>query len=164
VNIPGVFRFFRKFASRERSSRELALAAVARGEYDDACERFGVLLSDAALTAAERAFYLNKRGVALAALGRIPEAREDFEAALICIPRFAPSVTNLGNLLMDAGDVDGAVALYRAAIAADDEYPVAHFNLGVALKRAGKVDEGVREMRKAQRLEGRMGRKQSRRP
>jgi hypothetical protein len=36
--------------------------------------------------------------------------------------------------------------------------------LGVALKRAGNVDEGVREMRKAQRLEGRMGRKPSKRP
>ncbi len=158
-----MFRLFRKFASRERTPRELALAAIARGAYDDACERLGALLADAGLNPAERAFYLNKRGVALAALGRVPEAREDFEAALICVPAFAPSVTNLGNLLMDAGDVDGAVALYRAAVAADDDYPVAHFNLGVALKRAGKVDEGVREMRKAQRLEGRMNRKQSRR-
>jgi tetratricopeptide (TPR) repeat protein len=164
VNIPWVFRLFRKFASRERSPREHALAAIARGEYVDAHERLGVLLADADLKSAERGFYLNKRGVALAAMGRLPEAREDFEAALVCVPRFAPSITNLGNLLMEAGDVDGAVALYRSAIAADDDYPVAHFNLGVALKRAGKVDEGVREMRKAQRLEGRMGRKPSKRP
>jgi tetratricopeptide (TPR) repeat protein len=159
-----VFRLFGKFASREHSPRELALAAIARGQYEDAYKRFGALLGDAGLDPAERAFYLNKRGVALAALGRVPEAREDFEAALICVPRFAPSLTNLGNLLMEAGDVDGAVAQYRAAIAADDDYPVAHFNLGVALKRGGHVDEGVREMRKAQRLEGRMNRKQSRRP
>jgi lipoprotein NlpI len=164
VNIPRVFRLFRKFASRERSPRELALAAIVRGEYADAHERLGALLADTDLKPPERAFYLNKRGVALAAMGRGPEAREDFEAALLCVPRFAPSVTNLGNLLMEAGDVDGAVALYRSAIAADDDYPVAHFNLGVALKRAGKVDEGVREMRKAQRLEGRMGRKPSKRP
>ena len=159
-----MFRLFRKFASRERSPRELALAALARREYDDARERLGALLEDAALNPAERAFYLNKRGVALAALERVPEARADFEAALVCAPRFAPSITNLGNLLMEAGDVAGALERYRAAIAADDDYPVAHFNLGVALKRAGNVAEGVREMRKAQRLEGRMGRKQSRRP
>jgi lipoprotein NlpI len=164
VNIPEVFRLFRKFASRQHTPRELALAAIARGEYEDAHERLGALLADAGLSHAERAFYLNKRGVALAALGRVPEAREDFEAALICVPRFAPSLTNLGSLLMEAGDVDGAVARYRAAIAADDDYPVAHFNLGVALKRGGHVDEGVREMRKAQRLEGRMNRKQSKRP
>ena len=159
-----MFRLFRKFASRQRSPRELALSAIASGEYADAYDRLGALLADGELTAAERAFYLNKRGVALAAMGRAPEARDDFEAALVCVPRFAPSVTNLGNLLMEAGDVEGAVALYRSAIAADDDYPVAHFNLGVALKRAGNVDEGVREMRKAQRLEGRMGRKPSKRP
>jgi tetratricopeptide (TPR) repeat protein len=159
-----VFRLFSKFASRQRTPHELALAALARREYDDARERLGALLEDGGLTPAERAFYLNKRGIALAALERVPEAREDFEAALLCVPRFAPSLTNLGNLLMEAGDVDGAVERYRAAIAADDEYPVAHFNLGVALKRGGNVAEGVREMRKAQRLEGRMGRKQSRRP
>jgi tetratricopeptide (TPR) repeat protein len=158
-----VFRLFRKFASRERSPRELALTAIARGEYEDAHERLGALLADAGLNLAERAFYLNKRGVALAALERAGEARADFEAALLCVPRFAPSITNLGNLLMDAGDTDGAVAKYRAAIAADDDYPVAHFNLGVALKRAGNFDEGIREMRKAQRLEGRIGRKQSKR-
>jgi len=159
-----VFRLFRKLASRERSPRELALAAIARREYDDAHERLCALLADEGLNASERAFYLNKRGIALTALGRVPEAREDFEAALTCVPRFAPSITNLGNLLMEAGDVDGAVERYRAAIAADDDYATAHFNLGVALKRAGNVAEGVREMRKAQRLEGRMGRKQSRRP
>jgi lipoprotein NlpI len=158
-----VFRLFRKFASRERSPRELALTAIARGEYEVAHERLGALLEDAGLNPAERAFYLNKRGVTLAALGKTSEAREDFEAALRCVPRFAPSITNLGNLLMDAGDTDAAVAQYRAAIAADDDYPVAHFNLGVALKRAGNFDEGVREMRKAQRLEGRIGRKQSKR-
>jgi tetratricopeptide (TPR) repeat protein len=158
-----VFRLFRKIASRERTPRELALAAVAAGEYDDACARFGELLADSSLTPADRAFYLNKRGVALAALERALEAREDFEAALEAVPRFAPSMTNLGNLLMDAGDAEGAIARYRAAIAADDDYPVAHFNLGVALKRAGNVAEGVREMRKAQRLEGRMNRKPSRR-
>jgi Flp pilus assembly protein TadD len=53
---------------------------------------------------------------------------------------------------------------YEAAIAADDDYAVAHFNLGIAYKRAGRIDEGVRAMRKAQRLEGRMTGKQSKRP
>src|ERR1700729_3226287 len=86
VNIPRVFRLFRKFASRERSPRELALAAIARGGDADAHERLGALLADADLKPAERAFYLNKRGVALAAMGRPPEAREDFEAALVCVP------------------------------------------------------------------------------
>jgi tetratricopeptide (TPR) repeat protein len=158
-----VFRFFRKFASRERTPRELALEAIARGNFDEALERLGALLADAGLTPGERAFYLNKRGVAWAALGRVPEAREDFEAALASVARYAPSIANLGNLLMEEGDLEGAIARYEAAIAADADYAVAHFNLGIAYKRAGRLDEGVRMMRKAQRLEGRMNGKQSRR-
>jgi tetratricopeptide (TPR) repeat protein len=158
-----VFRLFRKFASRERTPRELALAAIARGNYDEAYERLGALLQDAGLAPAERAFYLNKRGVACASLGRAPEARDDFQAALASLPRFAPAMTNLGNLSMEEGDVDGAIAQYEAAIAVDGDYAVAHFNLGVAYKRAGRLDEGVRALRKAQRLEGRMTKKPSKR-
>jgi tetratricopeptide (TPR) repeat protein len=159
-----VFRFFGKFASRERSPRDRALQSIAKGKYDDALEQLGALLEAGGLTAADRAFYLNKRGVAFARLDRVPEAREAFEAALLCVPRFAPSMTNLGNLLIEAGDLDGAIVRYEAAIAADDDYAVAHFNLGIAYKRAGRIDEGVRAMRKAQRLEGRMTGKQSKRP
>jgi len=158
-----MFRLFTRFASRERTPRELALEAIARGRYDEADERLGALLGEAR-DAAERAFYLNKRGVARVALGRAPEAAGDFEAALKCVPRFAPALANQGNQLLEAGDVDGAIARYEAAIAADEEYAIAHFNLGVAYKRAGRVDEGVRMLRKAQKLEGRMRRKQSRRP
>jgi lipoprotein NlpI len=158
-----VFRFFRKFASRDHTPRGLALEAIARGRYDEAVERLEALLADAALAPGDRAFYLNKRGVARISLGRADEARVDFQAALACVPRFAPAIANLGNLLIEAGDLDGAIAQYEAAIAADDDCAVAHFNLGVAYKRAGRVGEGVRAMRKAQRLEGRKAGKLSRR-
>jgi lipoprotein NlpI len=158
-----VFRLFAKFASRERTPRELALEAIARGRFDDAVARLDALLQDPKLTPADRAFYLNKRGVARISLGHAAAAREDFEGALLCMPRFAPSMANLGNLLIEEGDLAGAIAHYEAAIAADDDCAVAHFNLGVAYKRAGRVDEGVRAMRKAQRLEGRKAGKLSKR-
>jgi len=159
-----VFRFFGKFASRERSPRELALEAIARGRYGEALERLDALLAQPELRPAERAFYLNKRGVARVALGEPEAARADFESALACVARYAPAMANLGNLLMEAGDVQAAIGRYEAAVAADDDYAVAHFNLGIAYKRAGRLDEGVRAMRKAQRLEGRMPKKPSTRP
>jgi tetratricopeptide (TPR) repeat protein len=158
-----VFRLFGKFASPERTPRELALEAIARGRFDEAIERLDALLEDPKPVPGDRAFYLNKRGVARISLGQTAAAREDFEAALLAMPRFAPAMANLGNLLIEAGDVPGAIAQYEAAIAADDDCAVAHFNLGVAYKRAGRVDEGVRAMRKAQRLEGRKAGKQSKR-
>jgi len=159
-----VFRFFGKFASRERSPRALALEALGRGRYAEAVAGLDALLASTACSPADRAFYLNKRGVTRVALGQPELAREDFEGALSSVARYAPAIANLGNLLMEAGDVEGAIGRYEAAVAADDDYAVAHFNLGIAYKRAGRLDEGVRAMRKAQRLEGRMPKKPSTRP
>lgn len=105
--------------------------------------------------AGERAFLLNKRGVARIGLQRRELARSDFEAALNFDAAFAPAIANLGNLLLEAGDLAGAIAAYERAIACDADYAVAYLNLGVAYKRSGRVAEGVRALRQAQRLEGR---------
>ena len=111
----------------------------------------------------EAAFLLNKRGVARIGLKERDLAQADFEAALERVPRYAPALANLGNLLFEQGDVDGAIARYEAAIAADEEYAVAHHNLGVAYKRAGRMGEAVRSMRRAMRLEGRAARRPTKR-
>lgn len=103
----------------------------------------------------QRAFYLNKRGVARINLGRRDEARADFESALECVRRYAPALTNIGNLLLEDGRIDDAISAYCDAIAADAEYAVAYVNLGSAYKRAGRIDEAVRAMRTGLRLEGR---------
>jgi tetratricopeptide (TPR) repeat protein len=103
----------------------------------------------------QRAFYLNKRGVARISLGRREDARSDFESALECIARYAPALTNIGNLLLEEGRVDDAITVYRAAIDADSEYAVAYVNLGTAYNRAGRLDEAVSAMRTGLRLEGR---------
>lgn len=103
----------------------------------------------------QRAFYLNKRGIARVKLGRREDARADFESALECVGRYAPALTNIGNLLLEDGRVDDAITAYRDAIDADREYAVAYVNLGTAYKRAGRLAEAVRAMRAGLRLEGR---------
>ncbi len=60
---------------------------------------------------------------------------------------------NLGELLYSRGDVDGALAHLRAAVAASPDYPEAQFNLGVALARKGRVDEAERCLARAIELE-----------
>lgn len=148
-----MFRFPRRFASAaDPDQRAAALEALARRDFALAERTFSELLA-ARDAPADRAFLLNKRGVARVAQSRADAARDDFTEALACVPRYAPALTNLGNLLLEAGDVGAAIARYEEAIAADPQYALAHLNLGVAYKRAGRIDDGVRALRAAQRLD-----------
>jgi tetratricopeptide (TPR) repeat protein len=134
---------------------ERALRALALHQYDEALDLFDRLLGDAALDDRRRAAALSKRGVTLVHLGLPEQAREAFEAALSIVPRHAPALVNLGNLAFEAGDTALAIARYREAVECDRDYAAAHHNLGVAYKRLGRTAEAVRELRMAQRLEGR---------
>lgn len=131
-----------------------ALDQLRRREFAEAEASLNVLL-ESALDAAERAFLLNKRGVARVGLASRELALADFSAALEALPAYAPALTNLGNLLLEGGDLEGAIAQYERAVASDAEYAVARLNLGVAYKRAGRIAEGIRELRVSQRLEER---------
>ena len=131
-----------------------ALDALDRRDFAAAEPLLTREIEDAALPQ-QRAFYFNKRGVARIALGRRDEARADFQSALECVRRFAPALTNLGNLLLEEGRVDDAISAYCDAIDSDRDYAMAYVNLGSAYKRAGRLDEAVRALRAGLRLEGR---------
>jgi tetratricopeptide (TPR) repeat protein len=140
---------------------ELALRDMAHHRYEQALARLDALLADAQLPNADRAAVANKRGVALVELRRIGEARGAFEQALQIAPKFAPSLVNMGNLHLEAGEMEEAIRYYESAILSDDDYALAHHNLGVAYKRLGRTADAVRELRRAHRLEGRVVRRQS---
>jgi len=135
---------------------ELAIRDLAQGRDEEALRRLDALNAETARPASERAAIANKRGVALIHLKRSSEARAAFEDALKVLPAYAPALVNLGNLQLESGDLEAAIGTYRAAVASDDEYALAHHNLGVALKRQGHTAEAVRELRRAHRLEGRV--------
>ena len=158
-----MFKFLARFASRSVDPKVEALRALAHGDYAAAEGGFDALLDAPDVTPSERAFLLNKRGVTRVHMASLDAARGDFEAALQVRPRFAPALANLGNLLLEAGRPSDAVTQYEAAIAADDAYAIAYLNLGVAYRRLGRLDESVRALRKAQRLEGGVRWKPSRR-
>jgi tetratricopeptide (TPR) repeat protein len=146
-----MFRFFRKTAPTPKPLRERALAALDAGDYEWAEAAFTQLLAaDAA--PGERAFLFNKRGVARIGLGRREQARSDFTSALACRPRYAPTLANLGNLLLEEARLDDAIAHYEAAIEADPSYAVAYVNLAAARKRTGQYAEAVRALRQAYRI------------
>jgi len=85
-------------------------------------------------------------------LQRREDARQAFEDVLAARPRYAPALVNLGNLHLEAGETDAAIARYQAAVAADDRYGPAHHNLAVAYKRLGRTADSVRELRRAHKL------------
>jgi lipoprotein NlpI len=138
---------------RDEGPFACALSALARGDFAKAEDAFSALLAQDRFCPSERAFLVNKRGVARMGLDRRELARGDFEEALRIKSSHAPALTNLGNLLLEEGDLVGAIARYRSAIDADPQYAVAHLNLGVAYKKSGRWAEAVRELRLAQRLE-----------
>ena len=138
-----MFRDDERFAS--------ALEALDRGDFGRAERALSDLLSIES-ESDRRAFLLNKRGVARVGLERRDLAESDFREALEARPRYAPALTNLGNVLLEQGRVEQAIASYERAITADDGYALAYWNLGAAYKRAGRISESVRALRRAQRL------------
>jgi len=60
---------------------------------------------------------------------------------------------NSGKRLLNAGDLEGAVAQFQSAIASSPDYALAHFELGLALKQQGKTEEALREFSRAHTLD-----------
>jgi len=61
--------------------------------------------------------------------------------------------TNSGKRLMDAGDLDAAIAQFRAAIQASETYAPAHRQLAQALQRQGHTEEAAKELSRAAELD-----------
>jgi tetratricopeptide (TPR) repeat protein len=129
-------------------------AALRRGALDEAERCFDEALA-AAPTDRDRALALNKRALVALARGDRPAAQAALDEALRTFPACVPAIVNAGNLLLEDGDVDGAIARFEAAIYLDPDYPEAHHNLGVAYRRAGRRGDAVRELRRATGLERR---------
>jgi tetratricopeptide (TPR) repeat protein len=128
--------------------------ALRAGELDEAERCFGEALA-AASDDRERALAHNKRALVALARGDRPAAQAALDEALRTYAACVPAIVNAGNLLLEDGNVDGAIARFEAAIVLDPDYPEAHHNLGVAFRRAGRRSDAVRELRRATGLERR---------
>ncbi|MBV8355856.1 MAG: tetratricopeptide repeat protein [Candidatus Eremiobacteraeota bacterium] len=146
--------FIARARFRPQTTYERAVATLERGDLTAAIAAFTACLHEAVDDAARVRAY-NKRGVAHVRLGNRDEARRDFGEALALDGRFAPAITNIGNLHFEQGDLAEAVTQYQAAIRADETYAIAHLNLGAAYRKLGRRSDAVRELRIANRLEGR---------
>ena len=67
--------------------------------------------------------------------GDFPGAERAYRDILAAAGSHAPTLCNLGALLVRAGDTDGAEQQYHLALATTPNYPDAHFNLGNLYRR-----------------------------
>ncbi len=65
----------------------------------------------------------------------------------------AAFATNSGRRLLNAGDVDGAISQFRAAIQSLPGYAPAHYQLALALQRKGNNEEASKEFQKAAEID-----------
>jgi tetratricopeptide (TPR) repeat protein len=103
----------------------------------------------------ERALAHNKRALVAIARDDRAAARAALDEALATYAACVPALVNVGNLLLEAGDLSGAIERFETAIRLDPDYADAHHNLGIAYKRAGRRGDAVRELRRATGLERR---------
>ncbi|MBI4615483.1 MAG: tetratricopeptide repeat protein [Planctomycetes bacterium] len=88
-------------------------------------------------------FFLALRARARIAAGRPELAREDLAGARLLFPGLAAGHAWMGDLLLESGDRDGALAAYRAAIAAGTRAFAVHRKCAELLKEAGRLDEAL---------------------
>ena len=91
----------------------------------------------------------NNLGNALSALGRIPEALEQYAEAVRLLPGYADAEYNLGNAYLQEGRLPQAIAHSAEAVRLTPANPDAHQNLGMALARVGRLPEAAVQLQEA---------------
>lgn len=153
------FDFVRRVLPARSPAEPLARGTffLERGRLDEAGAAFAEALA-AATTPAERAAVRNKRAIVALRRGDRGAAIDELTRGLEAEPRSAPVIVTTGNLLLEDGALDEAIAHYEYALLIDQDYAPAYHNLGVALHRSGRRGEAVRMLRKATSLERRIRR------
>ena len=129
-----------------------ALRALDAGQKVTDPAELAALLAGALAQPLTRAEALNMQGILHAVSGEAEQARALLDAAMQADPGHYRALTNLGNLEMEAGQFAAAEAVYRRVLVLNPEYDGGHHNLGVALRRQGRVGEGVKSIRRGQQL------------
>jgi Flp pilus assembly protein TadD len=95
-----------------------------------------------------------RRGIALAAQGRLEEAEQSFRHGIRIRPDDASAHNLLGAVLTALEHWDAAIAAYRRAIGLSPGLAAAHANLAEALRRQGRLVEAIDAYRDALQLQG----------
>ena len=95
----------------------------------------------------------NILGVSQEAQKKFKEAAESYRNALKIQPQLAEMQFNLGSVLYQLGDIQGAIQQYQKAIQIKPDLVVAYFNLGIAYQNESQFDQALGAYQKAIELE-----------
>lgn len=128
----------------------LSSLLLTQGQADEAL----ALLDEALVFAPDDANVHFNRGLALHTIARRDEdpvrlnlAMDEYARALELDPSHAKAHCNMGVLLAQAGDAEGAITHYKAAIAGDSSLAVAYRNLAIAYENLRRYDEAAQTWR-----------------
>ncbi|GAB4278814.1 MAG: glycosyltransferase [Oscillatoriaceae cyanobacterium] len=95
-------------------------------------------------------------GIAWNRAGKISKAKQHYQQAIaidvLPILKLGAAI-NLGNLLLQTGDVSGAIGAYQSVLLLDPNLAAAHYNLGLALREKGRIPEAIGAYRRAIELQ-----------
>lgn len=156
----------------------LADALLSQGKTEEARDQY----AEAVRYEPDSPTYHLNLGIALQKLGRNSEAVAEFKEAIRLKPDYAKAHGSLGNSLVQMGETDDAIAEYREVLRIDPGDEIAKRNLeavqshrnspnmragaapdsaqghhlaGLALAKAGRMDEAVAEYEKALEIDPR---------
>ena len=86
-------------------------------------------------------------------IGREDQAAAVFREVLKSHPEHAPSYTKLGGILLRQHQYEEAQRNLTRAVSLDPHSVEAHYQLGLLLRRLGKINESENELRESRRLE-----------
>jgi len=85
----------------------------------------------------------NVLGVSLEAQKKFKEAADSYRNILKIQPQFAEMQFNLGSVLYQMGDSEGAILNYQKAIQIKPDLVVAYFNLGIAYQSQSQFEKAL---------------------
>jgi len=92
---------------------------------------------------------LNAYGIALADIGKVDEATQQFEKVLRADPNNAPALQNLGIVALRRDDVQSAMSFLTRALALNPKLPLALNTLGVVYAKQGDLPHAVESWNRA---------------
>jgi protein O-GlcNAc transferase len=119
------------------------------GHAREALPALTAILANAAAATDDHQAALVLRSQAREALGDLPGAIGDLNAAIARDPRDARLRNSLGLLLADSGDGQGAIDALTSAVDLDPASARAWNNLGNALRAKGRIAEALQAVRRA---------------
>jgi len=81
--------------------------------------------------------------------GQLGQAKIEYERSLQLEPRYFDAQINLGSILLQQNDAEGAADHFRKALEEKPDHAGAHLNMGLALARLQRPDEAIEHFKQA---------------